>query len=134
MPNPRRQQQMKIYNKLYTKKRLAQAREYLGDKCLWCGSKDDLQFDHIKPENKVGNLSNMARCSTEKFWNEVKKCQLLCRDCHKWKSRIDRSLRSYREKPHGVQRYNVWGCRCSICSAAKSAYEISRKARLLVGR
>lgn len=31
--------------------------------------------------------------------------------------------------PHGMSGYNEWGCRCEICSGARSAYNKEYRAR-----
>lgn len=52
--------------------------------CVKCGSKKELQVDHIDPEDKV----------THRVWSwskarrevELAKCQVLCHECHKKKT------------------------------------------------
>ena len=57
--------------------------------CVKCGSKERLELDHINPEEKEWNPKR-SMCSknlSEKFWKEINKCQLLCYDCHKEKTK-----------------------------------------------
>ena len=57
--------------------------------CVKCGSKERLELDHINPEEKEWNPKR-SMCSknlTERFWKEIDKCQLLCYDCHKEKTK-----------------------------------------------
>lgn len=64
-----------------TKKRLVDA---FGGKCGICGynkSLRSLQFHHIKPEEKVFNISGRFK-SWNKLFTEAKKCCLLCANCH----------------------------------------------------
>lgn len=62
-------------------------REYLGGKCVRCGSIENLEFDHIIKENKSFTISSSLTCfSIEDLILEADKCQLLCRPCHIEKS------------------------------------------------
>ena len=57
--------------------------------CVKCGSKERLELDHINPEEKEWNPKR-SMCSknlTKRFWKEIDKCQLLCYDCHKEKTK-----------------------------------------------
>lgn len=61
----------------------------LGGKCEECGEDHPaaLQFHHIDPKEKSFNLSSKTLSATVKFpWEEVlielKKCKLLCANCH----------------------------------------------------
>jgi hypothetical protein len=53
--------------------------------CAICGYKDNplaLQFDHVDPSLKSGNVSNMLAYSLKKLIAEVRKCRVLCANCH----------------------------------------------------
>lgn len=67
------------------------AKYLLGGKCVECGSKKRLEFDHIDPSTKKFNISECGGRTFDSFINEVSKCQLLCRACH-----IEKSIK---EKP-----------------------------------
>ncbi len=42
-----------------------------------------MDFDHVRGE-KIENVSAMARMgSTQKVWDEIKKCELVCSNCHR---------------------------------------------------
>lgn len=62
------------------------AKYLLGGKCVGCGSKKRLEFDHIDPSTKMFNISESAGRTMESFLEEVDKCQLLCHPCHVEKS------------------------------------------------
>jgi len=64
------------------KELLSEAKLFLGGKCLWCGTTENLEFDHIDDSKKEHNVGNAVRNTREVFWNEVGKCQLLCVNCH----------------------------------------------------
>ena len=56
--------------------------------CIGCGSKQQLELDHINREDKEWNPKH-SMCSKklrERFWKEINKCQLLCYDCHREKT------------------------------------------------
>ena len=61
--------------------RLDMYKDILGSVCMHCGTKDKrvLQFHHINPINKDGNIRAM---SPELALKELKKCMLLCANCH----------------------------------------------------
>lgn len=77
--------------RLYARKRRerykynkAQAIAYLGGKCVWCGTTEDLEFNHIDPYEKV---QHVTKTLNKKYWKdslpEIDKCELLCNTCHK---------------------------------------------------
>jgi len=54
--------------------------EMLGGKCKSCGTTKNLQFDHIDPTTKSFSIAKRYRCKD--VFEEIKKCQLLCYECH----------------------------------------------------
>jgi len=57
--------------------------EYLGGKCVKCGTTHNLQFDHIKREGKKYNItSRITQNFSTILKEELDKCQLLCAPCH----------------------------------------------------
>ena len=54
--------------------------EMLGGKCKSCGTTKNLQFDHIDPTTKSFSIAKKYRCPV--VFEEIKKCQLLCYECH----------------------------------------------------
>lgn len=67
--------------------------DFLGGKCKECGENDlyALTFHHINPEQKnieIGKLINNGYCfENKKIQEELKKCELLCFNCHMKKHR-----------------------------------------------
>lgn len=53
--------------------------------CAWCGSWESPQVDHIDQGTKVSH--NVWTWSESRREAELAKCQVLCEDCHKEKSR-----------------------------------------------
>jgi len=58
-----------------------------GKVCANCGFADPraLDFHHTNPENKIAEVSQLYshRYSDKKILDEVKKCILLCANCHR---------------------------------------------------
>lgn len=63
-------------------KRRSRLLALLGGKCSICGSKKNLQFDHLDPLTKMLTISKRIDLADINLMDEVKKCQLLCRKCH----------------------------------------------------
>lgn len=61
----------------------------MGGKCEICGynkSLSALEFHHINPEEKdlnIGDYTSGNNVNVLKTFEEIKKCQLLCANCHR---------------------------------------------------
>jgi hypothetical protein len=94
--------------------------EFLGGKCVCCGSTEKLQFDHIKRSTRKYRFPHFYKLEEKLFYEELKKCQLLCRSCHDKKSVFERG-RKYGKGIHGnINNYKHHGCRCELCRKANS--------------
>lgn len=51
--------------------------------CVDCGSTTNLDFHHRNPEEKSCNVATATMHSFRRFIEEVEKCDVLCRSCHK---------------------------------------------------
>ena len=52
--------------------------------CADCGTHDGrLDYHHIDPSTKKAKINTMAWSSLEAFLDELEKCTVLCRSCHK---------------------------------------------------
>ena len=80
---------MRNYMKRAWDTRRSEAIIHLGGKCAMCGCTERLEFDHIDPETKSFTIADFPTKAIKKFWEEIAKCQLLCYNCHKLKSRKD---------------------------------------------
>lgn len=60
--------------------------------CKHCGINNPivLQYDHIDTENKISTVSQMVseRCNISIIKDEIRKCQVLCANCHLIKTSI----------------------------------------------
>ena len=83
------EQNYKIYKKIHEKKQL---REWirllkLGQKCLKCSENDSivLEFHHRNPQTKITGIGEMVSrgYSRKAIEEEIKKCDILCANCHK---------------------------------------------------
>lgn len=61
------------------------ARHFDTNPCIDCGEQDStvLQFDHRNPDEKSGNVGNMAKTAKfDELVAEVEKCDVRCANCH----------------------------------------------------
>jgi 5-methylcytosine-specific restriction endonuclease McrA len=73
--------------------------EMLGGKCVGCGITENLQFDHIDRKQKSFTIGKCFDSSLEnKLIPEAKKCQLLCKSCHRIKTTINHDMHSLADK------------------------------------
>ena len=127
MPFKLREDRVAYHRELYHLRR-EKAIKFLGGQCVHCGSKDNLQFDHIDPSVKEFDVSGHLTHSWEKLKRELLKCQILCEGCHLIKTNENH------ENPGGSHRKGMWshgtytgyryGCRCEMC---KEIYSLIRK-------
>ena len=73
------------------KKKLKFIRRYkLFVGCTFCGYKKHsaaLEFDHINPNEKLGTISQAYKSwGRKKLKDEMRKCQVLCANCHRVKT------------------------------------------------
>lgn len=57
--------------------------------CAWCGYRQyggSLDFDHIDRSTKIRAVSRMTLGSLKNLMLEVRKCIILCRNCHQMKT------------------------------------------------
>lgn len=71
----------------------------INSSCVICLEKDIvvLDFDHLDRSIKIDNVSNMVcqGLSWLKIEEEIKKCQILCANCHRRKTAKDLNLWRY---------------------------------------
>ena len=83
------------YSKKTSVKKRIEKRQFIWDylsnnPCIICGESDPivLEFDHRDPSEKEGGISDMITTgiSMDKVILEIKKCDVLCSNCHKRKT------------------------------------------------
>jgi 5-methylcytosine-specific restriction endonuclease McrA len=80
----------------------------LGGQCVKCGITDYrlLDFDHIDPMTKKMNISTKLHLPWEVLLVEIKKCQLLCPNCHRLKTLEQKEYNSYVRKNRKYRNEN----------------------------
>ena len=73
-------------------KKKATLLEHLGGKCVGCGATENLQFDHIDRTKKSFTIGKCMGYALEKLIEEADKCQLLCKECHQYKTTINHDM------------------------------------------
>ncbi len=76
----------------YIKEKKAYCIEYLGGKCVKCGATERLEFDHIDRTTKKYSIGGRVSHNFDNLKEELNKCQLLCYDCHKIKTKSERTI------------------------------------------
>lgn len=114
MPPFKDPEDRKKYQREYQRRYVASRRAtYLADKCcVECGSTENLEIDHIDPDQKISH--RIWSWSDKRLQAELAKTQVLCNTHHKMKTFGWQS----EEQPHGRSRYDK-GCRCLTCRNAK---------------
>lgn len=102
--------------------------ETRGGACERCGSNGALEIDHVDRSTKLLAPGDALMRRAEIRDAELAKCQVLCADCHKAKTRSEQKV------PCGTstacQRY---GCRCADCKRWRRDSARKRRARRLYG-
>ena len=124
-----RQEYLREYQRTWMARRRAMAVKVLGGKCAWCGSTENLEFDHIHPKDKDpdlrGKQGSMWSWPWQRIETELEKCWLLCHECHRVKTRDDRP-----EVIHGTAgMWHRFKCRCQECRAWMAASQRAYRAR-----
>ena len=124
---------MRAYMAARYERRRAAAVADLGGCCAKCGSVENLEFDHKRKDNKFKTIAQIWSYSEERFWAEVRKCQLLCQECHQKKSIRQRGMKRNKGVHGTLGNYDRYGCRCPKCRKVKresvDRYRKMRRAR-----
>ncbi len=102
-------------------RRRREAIEFLGGRCVICGTTEDLEIDHIDYMEKKFNIAKLWSISYVRFMEEISKCQLLCVEHHKHKS--SRESIERRGLTHG--KYHAafhYDCQCEECIEFRIIY------------
>jgi len=94
---------------------------------MWCSATERLELHHRNPEDKEHHA--IWSWKKERMENEIKKCDILCHDCHS--TFHYEQMRT--DPPHGISRYKGrHACRCDVCRMA--VRDLERNRRLSVGK
>ncbi len=111
---------MKKYMLKRYHERMDRARQKLGGECCKCGSKENLQIDHIDPSAKSWTMAKMWSVNDKSFEEELSKCQLLCQPCHNLKTLDQNGMKPARGTHGTLSSYRY--CKCRLCKDAQNAY------------
>ena len=81
------------YYKDYYRRKWTALQEALGGQCAACGSTERLEFDHIRPSSRTWKVRDAGFFRSAQLYAKDAEhglLQLLCRDCHQDKRRIER--------------------------------------------
>lgn len=106
------------------RKRRQFAIEFLGGKCVVCGTTENLEIDHIDKRTKSFQITQKWSVPLDIYISELRKCQLLCHTHHKEKSDREKDWGGlYGPSDHGsLAYYKNRGCRCDKCRLAYSEH------------
>lgn len=105
--------------------RRKQALEILGGKCVKCSTTEQLEIDHIDRLTKTMDLGKLWSCAKKRYFEELKLCQLLCKEHHEAKSAQEKSVE------HGQGLTGRRNCRCELCAPLKNKYNRERYGSLV---
>lgn len=110
------------YGREYMKKRYHQKRQELidklGGKCVRCSKTNDLHLDHINKKKKSIRMSDIHSVADAKVQKEIKNIQILCKDCHKDKTKEAWDFSTSKPKHGTYWMYRKHNCRCNKCAKA----------------
>lgn len=121
------EEQKEYHRNYYHSKRRPELLALVGDSCKNCGKVDNLEFDHVEPELKSFSINSNMTASNEEVLEELKKCQLLCKDCHLQKTTEEQLSRGY---THGtLYGWMKVHCKCHECLEARNLWYAERNAK-----
>lgn len=98
---------------------------FLGSTCAKCSTTEALQIDHVDPSQKSFTIT--MNIAWRELVRELRKCQLLCKPCHRAKSNVEVSGKRGSTVVCGTRTKYSYGCRCDQCRAANRRYYRPRK-------
>ncbi len=116
-----------IKQREYQRKWIAKRRAnwFVNQACIGCGSKENLEIDHIDAKQKVSH--NIWSWTKTRRDEELAKCQVLCEACHVLKSKLAGEWE--RAKHGGYTMYTQNKCKCESCKEWKRKVNAQRKER-----
>lgn len=88
----------------------------LGGNCFSCGSKNNIEIDHIDSKKKTMDVARICEVSETRRNKELENCQLLCKKCHEEKTIIDNGNKKAKGTHGTLSSYRY--CKCELCKQA----------------
>jgi len=114
------------YMREYMRNRYHQKRKQiideLGGKCVNCGDTNDLHIDHIDADKKTMRAADVHSVNDKHLNEEKKNFQLLCKKCHKEKTKKAWDYGVPKTKHGTYWAYKKYKCRCPACVVAYRKY------------
>lgn len=105
---------LKNYQKEWVADRQRIYKELMGG-CLFCGSLEKIEIHHIDPDKK--DEHRIWSWREDRLLAELRQCVAMCHGCHK----KFHGLLKRKPLEHGtLHGYQVYGCRCLECKAART--------------
>lgn len=105
---------MRAYNLERYHRLRAERVESMGGACIDCGSRDRLEFDHVDRSQKLLDIG--TKWANPESLDELKKCVLRCKECHKAKTSRELSVE------HGGGASGKSRCPCNPCRLKRNEY------------
>jgi 5-methylcytosine-specific restriction endonuclease McrA len=123
---------MRVYMLKRYHERRKQAIEKLGGKCNICGKTEELEIDHVIANLKGFPISKLWGINKKWFWEEIEKCQLLCKLHHQEKSILEQGHKIAKGTHGTLSAYKYCKPVCDLCRKAKSEYskQYNKKRRI----
>lgn len=113
---------MRVYQNRWLQNRRKQWLQENGP-CKKCGTWENLEIDHIDPNQKKYEVSSLWSRKEEIREKELAKCQVLCKAHHRQKTSEENRLAG-----HGTaKRYKHKRCKCASCLSAKKRAQLTTK-------
>lgn len=104
------------YQRRWKAERRAEFLAKRGNKCEKCGVIENLEFHHRNKDEKLSH--RIWTWSRQRIEEELRKCDLLCVDCHFSETVKERGYYNYVHGTHTC--YRETKCRCGLCRAANA--------------
>lgn len=79
-----------------------------------------MELDHTDRAEKGFTIGHLWSVSLARFWEEVKKCQILCSECHNKKTLKELGFEDAKNSHGTISSYRY--CKCSLCKNAMKNY------------
>jgi len=114
-----RTEYMRDYMRERKRQKRKEIEERLGSKCARCGAtKGPFHLDHKDKKKKTMRASDLHSVNDKRFEKEMKNLQLLCKKCHRDKTKESWDFSTPKPRHGSYWMYRKHGCRCPKCVKA----------------